>query len=104
MAPVRANGRGTRADHAICTVIVSPGPTGRSSGTSITVRSSGLPSSGEMKRAREVRSVGVPPLPIARKLVRSIQPQSDSDGPVAVAPPLKRHSRIHEELVFRQAL
>ena len=58
MVPVRANVRGTRDDQAICTLTVSPGATGRVSGTSITVRSSAFPSSGAMNLACDVMSVG----------------------------------------------
>ena len=114
--PVRANGRGTRDVHAISTAIVSPGATARSSGTSITVRSSALPSSGAMKRACGFRSDGCPlmvsreasivPGGAARRmLVTSIQPKSESarstGGTLLV---VERCSRIHDEAVFRQAL
>ncbi len=47
MAPVRANVRGTWDVHSSSTLTVSPGPDRFGSGTRITVRSSGFPSSGD---------------------------------------------------------
>jgi hypothetical protein len=101
---VRAKVRGTREDHAIWTLIVSPGATGRSSGTSITVRSSAFPSSGAMKRVRAVTSAGAAP-PIRRTLVTSIQPQSASGRSNASRSPRpSARSRIQVERVLRHAL
>ena len=104
MAPVRANVRGTRADHAIWTLSVSPGPTGVSSGTSATVRSSTLPSSGAMNCRRDVTSLGVPLDPIRRTAVMSVQPQSSGPRRSSAVLPARRRSRIHDDRVFRQAL
>ena len=83
----------------ICTLMVPPGATGRSSGTSITVRSSVLPSSGAMKRMRAVRSPSAAPAsPITRTLVTSIQPQSasgrDGEGRVAGEAALAHPGRV----------
>jgi hypothetical protein len=104
IAPVRANVRGTRDDQAICTLTVSPGATGTASGTSATVRSSRLPSSGAMKRSDEVTSTGAPVVPTSFRLVTSIQPQSPSGRRVSSVSPARAASRIQVERVLRHAL
>ena len=58
--------------------MVSPGATARSSGTSSTVRSSGLPSSGAMNRSARSQVAGGPPRRSGGGCVTSIQPQSRS--------------------------
>ena len=82
-----------------------PGATGAPSGTSATVRSSGLPSSGAMKRRLDVRSVGVPS--------RGDQAQAGDVDPAPVGLAAARRSgrrrpalrsRIQVDAVLRQAL
>ena len=104
MAPVRANVRGTRDDQAIWILTVSPGATGAASGTSATVRSSRLPSSGAMKRIVDVTSAGAPAVPSNLRLVTSIHPQSGSPRSAKSESPPSAASRIQVERVFRQAL
>src|SRR5438477_6820790 len=58
IAPVRATGRGMVAVHESLIVKVWPGAAGRGRGTASTVWSSGLPSSGAMKRRPLVTSTG----------------------------------------------
>ena len=102
-APVRANVRGTCADHVRRACIVWPGATGASSGISTTVRSSVLPSSGAMKRMRAVTSAGPPPDAIRRTLVTSIDAHSASRR-VSSRAPASARSRIQVDVVLRQAL
>ena len=82
----------------------SSGTTGAGSGTSATVRSSRLPSSGAMKRIVEDTSTGAPMLPTSLMFVMSIQPQSDSGLVESSVSPASAASRIHVDRVFRQAL
>ena len=102
MAPVRANVRGTRDVQAISTSIVSPGATARASGTSATVRSSALPSSGAMNlQAR--REVDRRAARCDELEARDVDPAPVGSGVGEPASPARRRSRIQVERVFRQA-
>jgi hypothetical protein len=94
--PVRTETRGRRAVKSRATASVSPGATGRGSTTSATVRSSGLPSSGAMKRIAGSRSV--PSGPVIR--VTSIAPHESGSRPSRCSPP---DSRQNVESVLRNA-
>ena len=111
MAPVRANVRGTRAVHASSTVTDCPGADRAGSGTDQHRPVVRLPSSGAMNVPLDVRSVSEAPPPESRRIaVTSMRLQSSagrSPGESSSRPPGPRparsRSRIHVELVLRQA-
>ena len=97
-APVRANVRGTCALHATRISAVAPGAIGAASGTSITVSSSALSSSGAMKRRDAVRST--PPTAIEPTSMRA----HSFGSRVGSSPkPASALSRMKVERVFFQA-
>ncbi len=93
---MRTETRGSREAKSIATEIVSPGATGRGRITSATVRSSGLPSSGETYRMPGRRSA--PSGPVMREI--STAPQEFGTRPSRCSPP---DSRQKVESVLRKA-
>ena len=93
---MRTDTRGSSETKSIAKEIVSPGCTGRGRMTSATVRSSGLPSSGAMKRIAGSRSA--PSGPVMRAI--SIEPHEFGSDPSRCSPP---DSRQKVESVLRKA-
>src|SRR5580692_13104118 len=94
IAPVRANVRGTWADHFTSRTACPPGATPDGSFTAITVVSRALPSSGAMKRLEAVRSVG--PFGVI-KVIDEMSTKVQSGGRRFDTAPASARSRMNVE-------
>ena len=103
MAPVRANVRGTCAVQLTSIVAAPPGAIAWASGIAITVSSSGLSSSGAMKRFNPVRSLPATLIAVTSMRAHSSARRwrSSTAGPRPVDPSAR--SRMNVDRAFFQA-